>query len=79
MPRRLQLGQLSRTATTSSAIPATATVTFSDIGQLAGPVTVSGGVTTGTVIVNHATGDGQILDMQVTGLNPPTRWTISTS
>ena len=40
----------------------TATVTFSDIGQLAGPVTVSNGVTTGTVIVNHATGDGMILD-----------------
>ena len=47
----------------------TATVTFSDIGQLAGPVTVSNGVTSGTVVVNHKTGDGQFVDMQVSGLN----------
>ena len=47
----------------------TATVTFSDIGQLAGPVTVSNGVTSGTVVVNHNTGDGQFVDMQVSGLN----------
>jgi NPCBM/NEW2 domain len=47
----------------------TATVTFSDIGQLAGPVTVSGGVTSGTVIVNHGTGDGSYVDMQVSGVN----------
>jgi hypothetical protein len=46
-----------------------ATVAFSDIGQLAGPVTISGGVTTGTVVVNHESGDGQVLDMQVSGLN----------
>ena len=47
----------------------TATVTFTDIGYLSGPVTVSGGVTTGTVVVNHQTGDKKDLDMQVTGLN----------
>ena len=48
----------------------TATVTFTDIGQLAGPVTVSGGVTSGTVVINHQTGDGANLSMQVTGLDP---------
>ena len=46
------------------------TVTFSDVGQLVGPVTVSGGVTTGTVAINHQLGDGDWLDMQVTGVNP---------
>ncbi len=46
-----------------------ATVSFSDIGVLSGPVTVSGGVSSGTVIVNHKTGDGQYLVMQVSGLS----------
>ena len=46
------------------------TVAFSDVGQLAGPVTVSDGVTTGTVVVNHALGDGNWLTMQVTDVNP---------
>ena len=48
----------------------TATVAFSDIGQLAGPVTVAAGVTTGTVIVNHQTGDGTLVSMQVSGIDP---------
>ena len=48
----------------------TATVAFSDIGQLAGPVIVSGAVTTGTVIVNHQTGDGTLLAMQVSSVDP---------
>ena len=46
------------------------TVAFSDVGQLAGPVTVSDGVTTGTVVVTHALGDGNWLTMQVTGVDP---------
>ena len=45
------------------------TVTFGDVGQLAGPVTVSGGVTSGTITVNHNTGDGDFLTMQLTGVN----------
>ena len=45
------------------------TVTFGDVGELAGPVTVSGGVTSGTVTVNHSTGDGDYLTMQLTGVN----------
>jgi hypothetical protein len=46
------------------------TVTFSDVGQSMGPVTVSNGVTTGTVVVNHLLYDGSTLGMQVTGINP---------
>ena len=45
-------------------------VTFSGVGQLAGPVTVSGGVTTGTVVVNNPLGGTNWLSMQVTGVNP---------
>ena len=48
----------------------TATLAFSDIGQLAGPVTVSGGVTSGTVSVNHQAGDHSALVMNVAGVNP---------
>ena len=43
------------------------TVTFGGVGQLAGPVTVSGGVTTGTITVNQNTGNGSFLSMQVAG------------
>ena len=55
-----------------------ATVAFTDIGQLAGPVTVSNGVTTGTVIVNHQTGDGNVWTWKSATSTPPSRWTTST-
>ena len=44
------------------------TVSFSGVAQSEGPVTVSGGVTTGTVIINHELGDGKTLFMQVNGV-----------
>ncbi len=48
----------------------TGTVTFSDVGSLAGPlVKGSNGVTTGTVVVNHKLGDGQNLVLSVTGVS----------
>ena len=43
-------------------------MTFSGVAQSMGSVTVSGGVTTGTVIVNHQLGDGSTLSLQVTGV-----------
>jgi hypothetical protein len=47
----------------------TGTVTFGGVGQLTGPATVSGGVTTGTVAVNLSTSPSDWLTMQVTGVN----------
>jgi hypothetical protein len=48
----------------------TGTVSFSGVAQSMGPVTVSGGVTTGTVVVNQALGNNDNLIMQVVGINP---------
>ena len=36
----------------------TGTVSFSGIGSLAGPLVTNNGVTTGTVVINHSTGNG---------------------
>ena len=48
----------------------TATLTFSGVGALAGPITTnSSGVSTGTVVVNHSMGNGSILIMQVSGVS----------
>jgi NPCBM/NEW2 domain len=47
----------------------TATVSFSGIGYLAGPVTTNrNGVSTGTVVIDHSLGDGKLLLMTVTGV-----------
>ena len=45
------------------------TVSFSGAGVLAGPVTVSDGVTTGTVAVSSTSGNAANLSMQVTGVS----------
>ena len=37
----------------------TATVSFSGIGSLSGPLVTEGGVTTGTVVIDHNQGDGR--------------------
>jgi hypothetical protein len=46
------------------------TVLFSGAGQLVGSVTVSGGVTTGTVAFGYTTGARGLIDMQLTNVNP---------
>ena len=46
------------------------TATFSSVGQLAAPPTVSNGVTTGTIVVNHQQGASVLLTMTVTNVNP---------
>ena len=48
----------------------TATVSFSGIGYLAGPVTTNrNGLSTGTVVIDHSLGNGQLLLMNVTGVS----------
>ena len=48
----------------------TATVSFSGIGYLAGPVvTNSSGVSTGTVVIDHDLGNGTNLNLTVTGVS----------
>ncbi len=46
------------------------TVSFSGAGQLVGPVTVSDGVTTGTVAFSDPPGTGAIISMALTNVNP---------
>ena len=46
-----------------------ATVAFTDIGQLAGPVTVSNGVTTGTVVVNQGPATGRLWTWRSVNVN----------